>query len=483
MVKSKDKIFLIIIIILFFSQTLVFFDDNKIHRYTNHTIMQNSKMTDYHLGEVELFDEEDIKYLVNPGQYSDVNTFDLTNIAMRGSFFYYDYLRTNNTKYAQLILYYANFLLSDGNFYDYDEYILFPSHLGHLIFKMLTLRKNYEDAMGASFAAILFINVDELLTNLNITNNYYLECSTKIIKGITLSEKKGGGKIVLSKDEIWFIHHNKNNRVLNGHMFTIANLYRYMNYTSDFTVKDDIDKGITSLKNNLYLYLRDNKQLYDLKIYLQDIDYSEFYSPYYIVHPMLLYYLYENSNDTDLLDLYFIFMESSLIECNFILDANPYLSNDMLYLNYTMISNVDNILTSSKYPYELIPSPDYYFREPIANYNLLNSLNLTYSISINDEAKIWYENKNTNFTSDISCKINSSDSLEITIMLSTYGYTLNILCNVNNNQTSIKEKSLIQLDLSKKLPYKKMYNISIIYEALIIILTIVIIVIIKKLSK
>jgi len=483
MVKTKNKIFLTIIILLFFSQILVYFDDNRFYGYKNHTINQNAKMTDYHLGEVELFDDENIDYLINPGRYSEVNTFDLTNIAMRGCFFYYDYLRTNNTKYAQLTLYYANFLLSDGNFYEYDEYILFPSHLGYTIFKILTLRKNYEDAMGASFAAILFIDVDELLTNLNITNSYYLECSTKVVRGLTLTDNNGGGKIVLSKDEIWFTHHNKNNRVLNGHMFTIANLYRYMNYTSDFTVKGDIDKGINSLKNKLSLYLRDNKQLYDLKIFAYDIDYEQFYSPYYVAHPMLLYYLFENSKDTDLLNLYFIFMESSLFECNYILDAKPFLTNDTFCLNHTMTSDVDNILTSSKYPYELVPTPDYYFREPIANYELLNSLNLSYSISINNNAEIRNENIYTNFTSDISCDVNTTESLEITIELSTYGYNLNLVCDVINNQTIIKEKSLIHLDLSKRLPYEKMYYVSIIYEALIIILVIVIIVLTRKLGK
>jgi len=483
MVKTKNKLFLTMVIILLFFQVLVFFDDNRFFVYKNHTIKQNSKMIDYHLGEVELFDEENIEYLINPGKYSEVNTFDLTNIAMRGCFFYYDFLRTNNTKYAQLTLYYANFLLSEGNFYEYDEYILFPSHLGYTIFKTLTLRKNYEDAMGASFAVVLFINVDELLTNLNINNSYYLECSTKVVKGITLSERNGGGKIVLSKDKVWFIHHNKNNRVLNGHMFTIANLYRYMNYTSDFTVKGDIDKGIHSIKNELHLYLRNNKQLYDLKIFSQDIGYKQFYSPYLVAHPILLYYLYENSKDTDLLNLYSIFMESSLFECNYVLDANPYLTNETFHLNHTMISNVDNILTSSKYPYDIGLTPDYYFRKPIANYTLLNSLNLSYTISIDKIAKTWNGNIYTNFTSDISFKINLTKSLEIDISISTYSYHLNAICEVNNNQTTIKEKSLKILDLSKRIPFEKLYNISITYDSVIIIFVIVLIFLTKKLRN
>ncbi|NHJ49893.1 MAG: hypothetical protein FK733_19020 [Asgard group archaeon] len=482
MKMSRKNIIVIVLIIfsLFIAEMSIFLNNNRIYKYKNYTLIQNSNMEDYHLGNESFFDDEDIEYISQAGDYTSANTYDLTNIALRGCLFYYDYLRTNETKFAQLTLYYANFLLSEGNFIDKGEYILFPSHLGYTVFKFTVLRKKYEDAMGASFAAILFINTDELLTKLNITNNYYLESSSKVVKGILLSHKYGGGKKVLSNDEVWFIHHNEENMVLNGHMFTIANLIRYMNYTSDFSPQEDINKGINSLKNTLYLYLRENKQLYDLKLFVEDTGYDPYFAPYYRNHPLLLYYLYKNTLDVELFDFYLIFMESSLYECKYELDSNPYLVSDELYLNLSMISNVNNLFSSITLPYQLSPTPDYYYRYPIIDFDLLNSISLNYTVKTND-GKEFEGNVLTNFTSDLMFNINSSESVDINIQ--TLTYEISIDCQINLNQLVIEEKSIKILDVSKNIQFNKRYGVTIIYEFVIIMICLFAILIMKYLKK
>lgn len=484
LVKMNRNIVILVFVIsavLLVTEVSIFFNDIKIQSNQAYVLNQNPEMIDYLLGNYTLFSDNDIEYIKNARKYSEVNTYDLTNIALRGCDFYYDYLRTSDQKYAQLTLYYANFLLTEENHYDYGEYILFPSHLGYKIFNYRNLRKDYEDAMGASFAAILFINADELLHKLNITNNFYLESSQKVVQGLLLSYKDGGAKIPISDDECWFIHHAKQNRVLNGHMFTITNLFRYMNYTSDFTIEEEITKGITALKRNLHLYLRENKQLYDLKFFAEDVGYEPYFSPYYTVHPTLLYYIYQITKDVDFLKYYFAFMESSLSECLYTLDANPYLNEGILYLNLSMQSSVDNIFSSSTYPYELNPTADFYFREPFVNLDLLNSLNLSYSVYSYEENKNWNENIITNFTSNNFVNLTSYELNALDIEINTLSTNLKITCEIENDQIIIKNKKLVALDLSSKIQPNRKFGITMIYDSLIIITMICLIFIRKKL--
>ncbi|MBD3189755.1 MAG: hypothetical protein GF308_03885 [Candidatus Heimdallarchaeota archaeon] len=484
--KRKDKIlfFFLVTIILIISEMYVLFNDSNIYKYKEYSFNQNSRMTDYHLGNESLFDENDIELITHAEKYSSASTYDLTNIANTGCVFYYQYLITGDIKFAQLTLYYANFLLSEGNFYDFGDYILFPNHLGYTYLEYRTIRKEYEDAMGASFAAILFINTDELLIQYNISNQYYIDNAKKVVQGILLSYKENGGKIILSDNENWFIHHYEQNRVLNGHMFTLANLFRYMNYTSDFSIKDEITKGINSLKNQLHLYIKKNKQMYDLKKFVEDMGYAPYFSPYYRAHPLLLYYLYKNTGDRELLEYYFIFLESSLFECQYFLDANPFLNDDKLYLQLSMISNEENLFSRSNSSLYRIPlTKDFYFRGPIVNLNLLNSLNLTYFIRIPELNFYLTENVRTNFTSDIFVNIYKIEFMTIEIKILTNCYKLELNCNIKNSQINIKDKKLTILDLSDKIQEKNDNHILIMYFIVIIIIICFIIIINKKIKQ
>jgi len=102
-VKLNRKITITIIVIsaaLLITELSIFFNDVTFYKNQNYMISQTPEMTDYLLGNYTLFDDDDIEYIKNAQQYSEANSYDLTNIALRGCDFYYDYLRTNNQKYV-----------------------------------------------------------------------------------------------------------------------------------------------------------------------------------------------------------------------------------------------------------------------------------------------------------------------------------------------------------------------------------------------
>ncbi|MHA1222533.1 MAG: D-glucuronyl C5-epimerase family protein, partial [Candidatus Heimdallarchaeaceae archaeon] len=167
-----------------------------------------------------------------------------------------------------------------------------------------------------------------------------------------------------------------------GHMYTLANIIRYVNYTKQFEYLEYVEKGINALKSNIHKYLRANEQMYGLKTPVSKTGYDRLFTPYYQVHPLLLYYLYDYSNDSRLYEWYKIFLESSLFELNYSLETFPTVNNSELVFNINFKSTNSNILSNeNRNSFKIYPLHDFLFREPISNFDKLGSLSIQVDIT------------------------------------------------------------------------------------------------------
>ncbi len=452
--KKKSLKLLLIFSILFISFLgTKFLIENDLYVESSYILDEKGPLTKHTLEMNILYNEEEIKDIIESEKNVHSKTYDLTIIALKGCIFYYNYVSTNDLKYAQLSLYYANYLLSENNHQNLGDTIFFPSHVGGS-FTSICWKRKYEDGMGASFAALLFLNIDELLGRLNISNDFYINCAHKTVNGLLKSIYKGGSIIKLDDNNIWFTHHSEERRVLNGHMYTIANLYRYINYTQRLDLMDYVYKGINSLKKYLPNYFKDSLQMYDYKIPVANTGYEEYYAPYYKVHPLLLYYISEISNDSELYDWYEIFLESSLMECEYTYRITPFIIQSNLSLEIEFTSSHPTIFNSNSLkPLSILPHHDYLFREPFANYSSLGKVrplvkikgyNNQESVEVLFENEIEVPNKISfvyNFTKYPSFQISLTSRLyTIYIDYSYDNYTLKFENErVLNDFTEIKE--------------------------------------------
>ena len=127
------------------------------------------------------------------------------------------------------------------------------------------LKAPWFSAMANGLALQVLIKAHELTQDFR-----YLIAAKSLLNAFFIEVEHGGITYKDSPNEWWYEEYASNDknakisRVLNGMLFTVVAIYDYYKYTNDSDAKLLFDKGINSIKKELYRYNNNGYSYYDL---------------------------------------------------------------------------------------------------------------------------------------------------------------------------------------------------------------------------
>jgi len=138
----------------------------------------------------------------------------------------------------------------------------------------------------------------------------YLDLAKKSLYALAVPIDEGGILIDEGNNKWWYEAYaspdSKRSFVLNGHMFSLISLHKYLEYDNDEKIQQLFDNGLIALKETGPLYDNGYHSFYDRL--------NNTASTYHIIHGILFYELYELTNDEELLELHQLFTNSSMVD-------------------------------------------------------------------------------------------------------------------------------------------------------------------------
>jgi len=163
--------------------------------------------------------------------------------------FYNDFLRNGNETSKKLFLNNANWLMENTlkkeNYSIYEYSYIHPGSYG--------IPSGWHDSLAQG----RIINV--MLKAHNLTNDKKYLNEAKLLSNAFFVQVSDGGLTYKTKNNGWWYEHfahkdGPHQKILNGMMFTLMDIYSLYEYTNDPDVKFLFDQGITALKNDIPNY-------------------------------------------------------------------------------------------------------------------------------------------------------------------------------------------------------------------------------------
>ena len=174
---------------------------------------------------------------------------------------FYDIYKVNNDENSKTyFLNNVNWLVN--NAVPKEDYLLLQYNFPLPIYN---LKAPWFSAMANGLALQVLIKAHELTQDFR-----YLIAAKSLLNAFFIEVEHGGITYKDSPNEWWYEEYASNDknakisRVLNGMLFTVVAIYDYYKYTNDSDAKLLFDKGINSIKKELYRYNNNGYSYYDL---------------------------------------------------------------------------------------------------------------------------------------------------------------------------------------------------------------------------